>query len=93
LSDIKNKSDNLITVYICIDGSYAKASSLVARERAAQEAVSSNGNTTDQMSTGDQYIFNQTNNSPKAISAADSYRGTKSLISMSKDVKKGAPTK
>lgn len=94
LSDVQNKSKQLGGLLtppsLVVDGAYAKASSLVERERASLSSTSENGYG-PQGSTGDQYIYNQTINSPKAVSAAETYRNTRNLISMAQDTKKGAP--
>lgn len=99
LSDIQDKSRKLGSLLtpptLELNGSYAKAASLVERERANREAAASSSDISGEaVRDGDVYNFNQTINSPKAISAAETYRGTRSLISMAKDQpKKGAPTK
>lgn len=97
LSDVKNKSKQLNGLlappHLSVDGSYAKAATLVERERATREAASETGSSAETTTTGDQYTYIQTINSPKAVSAAETYRATKSLIAQAKDTKKGAPTK
>jgi hypothetical protein len=94
LSDIQDKSGqigNLLKVpTLNVDTAYAKAASLLERERANQ-SISSDGEV-GTGSSGDTYLFTQTINSPKAVSQAEIYRNTNNLISMKKNTKKGAPT-
>jgi tape measure domain-containing protein len=69
-----------------VDDSYAYASSIATSQRDYEEAQSEdNGGSTG----GDTYIFNQTNNSPKALTEAEIYRQTNNQLSI---VKKGQPS-
>lgn len=69
-----------------VDDSYAYAASIATAQR---EFEDSRNNGDDDWPTGDTYIFNQTNNSPKALSAAEIYRNTNNQLSI---VKKGQPS-
>jgi phage-related protein len=65
--------------------SYARASALVAAARAASIPTDIGADPTSGSGTGTKSVtFIQNNYSPKAISAADSYRNTKSQISRAK---------
>lgn len=74
---------------LALDATYATASSIAASDKARRDAA--NGSTTTETVApvaGDTTIYNQTINSPKAISQAETYRSTKNLLSI---VKKGEP--
>ena len=75
---------------LSVDGSYAKATTLLARERANREATDATAEVLSK--SGDQLTYNQYINSPKAVSNAEIYRGTKNQLSVSKLKKKGALT-
>jgi tape measure domain-containing protein len=67
---------------LSLSASYDKASALASADRVRRET--SSGTSTEAVTSsakGDQYNFTQINNSPKAISSADTYRGTKNQIS------------
>jgi hypothetical protein len=71
-----------------VSANYDKASALAVADRVRR--TSANDTTMTEAVTsaqGDTVIYNQTINSPKAISQADSYRQTKNLLSVAK--KKG----
>lgn len=92
LSDIKKNSGliggMLTPPHLAVEGSYAKASSLIARERTNQEVASSASETITQ--TGDTFV--QNNYSPKALTPAEIYRNTKNQLSVARVQKKGALT-
>lgn len=74
---------------LTLGATYEKASSIAATDRARREAASNNSTTEAVTSVpGDTIVYNQTINSPKAISKAETYRNTKNLLSI---VKKGEP--
>lgn len=79
------------TPSLSLSGTYDKASALSVADRMRRENI--NGATSEAVTSeakGDQYNFTQINNSPKAISSADTYRGTKNQISALR--RKGAGT-
>lgn len=63
---------------LAIAGTYAKATVLSNATTANREVITSKTGATP--ATGDTLIFNQTNNSPKALSNAEIYRNTNSQI-------------
>jgi tape measure domain-containing protein len=72
----------LATPSLAIAASYDKATALASADRVRRET--SNASSTGAVTPGakgDEYNFTQINNSPKAISSIDTYRGTKNQIS------------
>jgi tape measure domain-containing protein len=69
-----------------VDDSYAYASSIATSQRDSGDSTNDGSN---DGSSGDTYIFNQTNNSPKALTPAEIYRQTNNQLSV---VKKGQPS-
>jgi hypothetical protein len=70
---------------LTVDGAYANAASLAASTRATEEAHNTKTGATPP--AGDVITFNQTIQSPKAISQAESYRHTNNLMSQLKNRK------
>lgn len=66
---------------LTVDDSYAYASSIATERRVSEEAISDD-NENLPPAEGDTYIFNQTNNSPKPIPPAETYRQTNNLLSV-----------
>ncbi len=88
LSSIKAAAStigNLVTPPpLQLEGSYARASSLVAATRANQEETSTGA--ADIEAERKNVMFVQNNYSPKAISPVETYRNTKNQISKAKEV-------
>lgn len=84
LSAIKRDS---VKMGAMLDGGTVSVASVLARARATAAERSANRDSRDELAmagSGDTYILNQTNNSPKALSDATIYRNTKNLISTAK---------
>ncbi|QFG09132.1 tape measure protein [Arthrobacter phage Sporto] len=71
---------------LALEGSYARASTLVAATRTTQEQEPMTRGEADIQAERGNLTFVQNNYSPKAISAADNYRNTKNQISRAKGV-------
>ena len=88
LTDIKNKADELTGILdpngIALEAANVNASNIAASRRAGADApVTESSESASEPEAP--IIYNQYNNSPKALSAADVYRGTKNQLSKKKE--------
>lgn len=74
------------TPQLAVDGMYAKATSLLERERIAKQNAEAQAEAQQQIPAPVEakYEFKQYNSSPKSLSEAEIYRNTKNLISAAK---------
>jgi len=85
LSNVKNKSSEINSLFgdhpLSAKTSYASASSIAQDTQTNRESEDTQTKDSEERTL----VFNQTNNSPKAISPVETYRNTKSQISLAKE--------